>query len=490
MSLRPLAVLLIVAVVFKAIYLVQYMALPILNGPAFDSLVYLRQAAAVHAGQFGDASLLGFSPLYGYVLAASGAPDDLVRIVVVQFLLGSVNLVLIYQIGVQLFDRRAALISAWLYLGYGLLVFYETKILAEILGLTLSLGTLALLTSSEFGRGRMREAICAGALMGLAALARPNVIVVMPFLAVAVLLSWRADPDAQFDDRPRAPRLRRAAGWLLGIALVVGANGSWNYHNTGFFVPVIFGRTTSQRASQTQWTGDLSVFSTLGGGNVSAFDMVDRAQARLDGRAPDAPKDTKIDVTGIVVNAPAKLLATVRNTDTGFMYGYYGERTEVPILRLVSVSFGSLGVLGLLGAVLTIRARRWRKLLPLLPWACAAFASVVLLHPDNRYRLPLVLSLLVLSGAGVAALSRTYRERRTWWIAAPIALLCLYFSYATLTYQLQDPAMWQLRMAESAISANDSKEAERRIARAQAMAGDQPHIQQRIAYLRGLPSQR
>lgn len=56
----------------------------------------------------------------------------------VQFMLGCLNLVLVYQIGVQLFDRRAALISARLYLGYGLLVFYETKILAEILGLTFS----------------------------------------------------------------------------------------------------------------------------------------------------------------------------------------------------------------------------------------------------------------------------------------------------------------------------------------------------------------
>jgi 4-amino-4-deoxy-L-arabinose transferase-like glycosyltransferase len=482
---RSLAVLLIVAVVFKAVYLAQYMALPILQGPAFDSLVYLRQASAVHAGKFGDASLLGFAPLYGYLLAASGAPDNLVRIVIVQFLLGCLNLLLIYQIGVQLFERRAALISAWLYLGYGLLVFYETKIMAEILGLTLSLATLALHTSPAFARGRMSIALASGATMSLAALARPNVIVVMPFVAMVILLSWRS-ADAPFDDRPFSPRLWRASGWLLGIALVLGASGSWNYYNTGFFVPVLFGRTTSERASQTRWEGNLSVFSTLESGDVSAFDMVERAQARLDGRAPDAPKDTKIDVTGIVANAPSKLLATVRNTDTGFMYGYYGERSEVPVLRLLSLSFGSLAVLGLLGAAATIASGRWRRLLPLFPWAAAAFASTVLFHPDNRYRLPLVLVLLLASGAGIAALSRRYDEARTWWIAAPVALACVYFSYATLTYQLQDPAMWQLRMAESAISARDAQEAERRIARAQAIAGDQPHIRHRIEYLRGL----
>lgn len=484
MSLRPLALLLALAVVFKALYFAQYLALPILNGPAFDSLVYLRQAAAVHMGHFGDASLLGFAPLYGYVLAATGAPNDLVRIVMLQFGLGCLNLILIYQICLQLFDRRAALISAWLYFGYGLLVFYETKIMAEVLGLTLSLATIALQTSPGFMRGRFGIALGSGALMALGALVRPNVIVVMPFLALAILLPWGTADDAPSPDAALPVRARRAAGFGLGLALVLGTSGSWNYHNTGFFVPVLFGRTTSQRASQSEWTGSLSIFSTLGNGNVSAFDMVDRAQARLDGRAPDVPQDMKIDYLGILVNAPAKLLAAVRNTDTGFMYGYYGERSEVPILNVCSVSFGSLGVLGLLGAVLTIARRRWQKLLPLLPWACAAFTSVALLHPDNRYRLPLVLALLVLSGAGVAELSRHYREPRTWWVAAPLALLCAYFSYATLSYELQDPAMWQLRMAESAISGQDLDEAQRRIARAQQLGGDQPQIQKRIAYLR------
>lgn len=480
---RPLAWLLGVAAVIKAIYLAQYAALPILNGPAFDSLVYLRQAAAVHAGRFGDASLLGFSPLYGYLLAFTGAPDNLLRIVVVQFVLGCLNLVLVYQIGSHLFDRRAGLISAGLYLAYGLLVFYETKILAETLGLTLSLISLALYTSPAFRAGRWVESLASGVAMGLAALARPNVLVVMPFVAVVLLLPWTTDADAR-DDRPALARVRRGMGWALGIAIVLGANGSWNYRNTGFFVPVLFGRTTSERASQTNWTGSLSVFSTTGNGDVSAFDMVDRAQARLDGRAPDAPSDMRIDVVGILANAPTKLLATVRNTDTGFMYGYYGERTEVPILGLLSASFGSLGVLGLFGALVTIMQGRARKLLPLLPWALGAFASTVLFHPDNRYRLPLVVALLILSGFGIAWLSRQPRDRRFWLFATPLAVACIHFSYATLNYQLTDPAMWQLRMAESAISAWDAEEAERRIARAQAIAGDKPHIQRRIAYLR------
>jgi len=80
----------------------------------------------------------------------------------------------------------------------------------------------------------------------------------------------------------------------------------------------------------------------------------------------------------------------------------------------------------------------------------------------------------------------TSRERsRRFWIVLTLVLSAGgYFTYGTLAYRLNDPAMWQLRMAESAIAASDGKEAERRIARAQQLGGDKPHIQKRIAYLR------
>jgi len=475
--------LLLSAVLLKGAYLVQYLGLPILDGPVFDSLAYLRQARMLDAGQFRDASLVAYSPLYGYLLWLSGAAFDVSKIVALQLVLGCFNLVLLYQIAERFFDRRAALISGVLYLTYGLLAFYETKVLAETLGLTLSLAALSILTQPGFVEGRLRVAVGAGAVLGLAVLARSNLLLVAPLVPLSALLPWRLSHDTTPQEAPWAPTLRRALGCALGLALVFAANGAWNYRNTGLFVPVILRSATASRASQVTWDGKLSAFSSRSDGNVGVFDVLHQAQARIAGIQPEQP-DAGLDVLGVISGAPSKLLDTFRNVETDFQYGYYGERSELSVLSLLSGSFGALLVLALVGVFALHRTGRLATLWPLSSFVLGALATTVLFHPSSRYRLPMVIPMLLLSGHAVMWLWGKPRTRHWWLGVSAVTLLCGYFTYGTLSYRLNDPAMWQLRMAESAIAGWDAEEAARRIARAQAMAGHEPHIQKRIAYLR------
>ena len=478
-SQRALLWLLLAALVIKSVYFVQYLALPILDGPVFDSLAYLRQANAIAAGRFGDASLLAFSPLYGYLLALTGAPENLARIVVLQLVLGCLNLVLVYQVAERLFDRRSAIVSSALYLSYGLLVFYETKVMAETLGFTLAWLTLSLCTSHAFVRGRLRIAIGTGVTLSFAMLARSNLLLIAPIVVMSLVVPWRLP-----DDRSWRIRLRRTLGCVLGLALVLLANGSWNYKNTGLFVPVVLRSETVGRASKTVWNGSLAAFSKRTDGYVGVFDVVAQAEKRLAGHVPKQV-EAGIDWMGLLAGAPTKALATMRSVETDFEYGYYGERSELSIFALLFGSFGMLGVLAVVGVVSLLMTRRAALLIPLAPWAIGAFATTILVHPSSRYRLPIVLPMLLLAGVGAIWLWERRRGPRAWWILGPVVLGCAYFSYGTLAYQLADPAMWQLRMAESAFAAVDLEEAERRIARAEAIAGDKPHIKLRIAYLRG-----
>lgn len=479
---RPLVWLLLSAVLLKGAYLVQYLGLPILDGPVFDSLAYLRQAHALDSGQFHDASLVAYSPLYGYLLWLTGAAFDVSKIVALQLVLGCFNLVFLYQIAERLFDRRAALISGVLYLSYGLLAFYETKVLAETFGLTLSLAALSILTQPGFVEGRLRVAIGAGVVLGLAVLARSNLLLVAPLVPLSALLPWGLSGDASLHEAKWATRVRRALGCALGLALVFTANGAWNYRNTGLFVPVILRSATASRASQVTWDGNLSAFSNRSDGNVGVFNVLHQAQARIAGIKPSQP-DEGLDVLGVISGAPRKLLDTLRSVETDFQYGYYGERSELSVLSLLSGSFGALLVLSLVGVFALYRAGRLATLWLLSSFVLGALATTVLVHPSSRYRLPMVIPMLLLSGHAVIWLWHQPRTRHWWLGVSAVTLLCGYFTYGTLFYRLTDPAMWQLRMAESAIAGWDGDEAARRIARAQAIAGNEPHIQQRITYL-------
>src|SRR3954452_8275653 len=103
-------------VAVRLAYLGQYLQLPFVFGPVFDSQVYIAQADAILAGRFADPALLAFSPLYGYFLALLGSTPGHLLPLIVQLALGVLNIVLIYRITLVLWRQRPA--ALWASLGF------------------------------------------------------------------------------------------------------------------------------------------------------------------------------------------------------------------------------------------------------------------------------------------------------------------------------------------------------------------------------------
>lgn len=484
------------ALLFKLTYLVQYLELPFLYGPMFDAAVYLEQAASVRAGRFGDATLLAFSPAYGYFLALVDGGTHHGLPVLVQLLLGLFNLALIRRITARWFGEPAGLLSALLYLGYGLLVFYETKLMSETVGMTLLLATLDVLSSWRFARAEPVVCVATGALLAFSALARASLVPMLPWFALAPLWRWgTSDPLANAGLRGRMPR----AAWLtLGLVAVLGANGAWTHAHSGLFVPVILVSTTMARATQIgEWHGDLAALGDAKQGELDAWSVVHQARTRLQRLRRGLPETPAarapfggIDVGGYLRGLSSKLRVTLSDTETTFDYGYYGERTELPALRVLLVSFGMLLALAALGVLLSIRDRKLGLLWPLVPIVVGVLLTVTLVHPSSRYRLPLVIALLPL--ASHALVSAPQIVRPSWRLAACAyaALVVAYFGWATHAYRLSYPAMWELRVAEAAVIAGDREEAFRRLDRAHAMAPSDPPIVERARYVTSMLGRR
>jgi hypothetical protein len=481
---RRWQLLILAALALKTLYLVQYLALPFLFGPLFDSQVYLLQARRIAEGRLGDATLLAFSPLYGYFLALLGAGQASILPVLVQLLLGGLNLLLVRRITARWFGETAGLSAAILYLGYAPLLFFESKIMSETLGLTLLLGTLALSTRAAFLRGEAGASAAAGACFALALLTRASLLLTGPLLALASALP-RAAQAADARRKRAHPGRFRALWFSVALALVLLAHGGWTKLHSGLFVPVILVSGTASRATQQTWTGDLSVFKRDGEQAVGAFSVVDQARARLSRARRGEPERAgePLDLAGYLRQVPHKLWLTLRDRETSFDYGFYGERTEVWILRVLPVSFGmllSFGGIGLLGA---LGNRKLRASAPLLAIALGTLLTTTLFHPSTRYRLPLVIALLPLAGyAWQLALGLPNRRSRLLSLSA-LSAIALTFGVVQALRPLDNPAFWQLRVAEAALEEGDFATVRKRLASARALAPADTQVRERADML-------
>jgi len=471
---RELAVVFAIAGFVRLVYFAQYaLELPFLYGPIADSIVYLEQSFRVRHGEFGSAVSLAFSPLYGYFLALFGT--SLVGPVIVQLLLGCVTACVLYLIVFQLAGRGGARFATALFLGYGTLLYYESKILSESISLLLGLLGLGVFLGRGVVAGRAPSSVLSGALFGLAILARASLVFAAPLTLLAAVLPWSSPRESW------RTLFRRAFGVGVGFALVLGGNGLLNYSTSGLFVPVILVSRTVEASSGAAFDGNLSSIQ-FGEGLASSYDVVESAKRRIadaQNRVEQAPSSAvSIDVAGWLANAPRKLQQTLTPREITFQYGFNGERDHVTLLQWLPVSFGVLLLWGVLGAVMVARERGVRALVPFAPLVFGVLVTTTLYHPSTRYRLAIILPLFVLAGVGFGALPRQARPRRNW-LGGALLVSSLWLGLLHVQSRGYNRAEFALQLAMSAGIQGDKMAEIAHSERAMAYAPNDPSVRQR-----------
>ena len=197
---RPLFLLLLATFALKAAVLALLGSHPLLQpyGDS-DSGVYARLAERIAHGDLllrGEGPVPFFvSPLYAYFLAATGVSFPAAR--VVQILLGTAAVALVFLTARRLFGERAALVAGVLVALTGVVTFHEILILQAALDPFLTALALFLLASAlthgrisskvngAVGAGRW---LATGAAFGLLALNRPNALLCVAAVAAALFL--------------------------------------------------------------------------------------------------------------------------------------------------------------------------------------------------------------------------------------------------------------------------------------------------------------
>ncbi len=182
----------ILAFLVRFIYLIQIKSsLPFFSAPMMDELYHDRWAQQIASGEWIGSEPFFRAPLYVYLLALTykifGHGFFLPRLF--QIILGSLSCVLIFLIAKKLFNRTVGVLSGISASFYAMLIYYDAQLLITSLIVFLDLVLIYLLILTAEKPKPANWFFC-GIVLGLSAIARPNILVFVPFILIWMFFSY------------------------------------------------------------------------------------------------------------------------------------------------------------------------------------------------------------------------------------------------------------------------------------------------------------
>jgi 4-amino-4-deoxy-L-arabinose transferase-like glycosyltransferase len=419
-----LAGILILAATLRLTHVLALRPLPLFDLLVIDSAVYDQWAQRIAAGDWLGAGVFYQDPLYPYFLAFlyRVLGHDLLVVRLVQVALGVGTCALAAVIARRAAGPVAGNLAALLLALFKPSIFQEAEIDKTALGVFLLTAALALALDP-----RVRARAAAGALLGLAALTRGNLLLVAP-LAAAVF-AFHGSPGAAAQGTAQArlrdwlsrPSTRGAGAFLAAFALVLAPVTLRNHHLSGEWIPTTYG------AGAVFYTGN-NPANASGGFEHVPFVRSDAAyeehdfRAAAEARAGRALSPNEISAfwfrEGVrhVLERPAFAATVALRKVALFLSDYevpdawdlYFLARYSPVLALPLLSMAWLVGLAALGIGLA-----WRRseVVRLLTGFTAVYAlAVVAFFVFSRYRLYVVPALAVLGAIGIVSVWERWRS--------------------------------------------------------------------------------
>ncbi len=364
------------------------------------------------------------APFYPYLLAFLSwvTGSSIFWVKAVQTLISAGTAVLVFHTGARLFNRPTGIISGMAYALYGTLIFYETMFLIPatfLFFLCWAMYRVVAYTDSPSAK----TWFVTGLIFGLAAISRPNVLLVIP-----VLMLWMFYAGA----RKRGPggRVRLPVVLLIGVIVAVAPVTVRNLAATGEFILI------SSQGGINLYLGNNAVADGLTmvmpevdlDESVSwrQFGTVTAAAAeRETGRRLSESEQSSFwtgKAVDFIVYNPGRFLSLLWKKSVYLVSGFensdnvdiYHQRGKSLLLSALVwrgpllFPFGLLLPLAVLG--ICLQRQNLRRLLPVYIFLLAYVPSIVLFLVTARHRLPLVPFLIILAAAGLVELASGWRR--------------------------------------------------------------------------------
>ncbi|HWR82525.1 MAG TPA: glycosyltransferase family 39 protein [Candidatus Deferrimicrobium sp.] len=405
----------LIAFLVRLIYLIELSRQRGFTVPMIDEQWHWEWAHEILQKSFWGEGAYFRGPLYPYFLAllAKITGSSIFWTKLLQLFVCSATAFFLFRLADTLFDRKTAWVSGLIYALYGTLIFYDTMFLIEVLFLLfLAWGMYRLVAFKE--SSAFKTWLFTGVIFGLAAITRPNVLIVVPFLIL--WLFFTRPQGMSFLGRLKAPLVI-----MVGAALAILPVTVRNLAVTGEFILISSQGGVNLYLGNNPYADGLSMLMPEVELNESLswrqFIPLTRAAAeRATGRSMSEGELSSFwtgKAIDFMVHDPGQFAGLLWRKAVYLVDGYensdnidiYYQRTKSGLYAallwdgILFFPFGVLLPLSLVGMYL--HRRQLARLLPLYIFLLAYLPSILLFLVTARHRLPLVLFLIVFAATAL-----------------------------------------------------------------------------------------
>jgi tetratricopeptide (TPR) repeat protein len=403
----------VVSFAVRLIYLLElYAKSPFSSYLYLDALRYNSWAQSIVFGVQHAIEPTFRAPLYPLFLAAVFKifGHDLFIARLTQMLLGALICAMIYFIALRLFNKRVAIISALMGAFYGPFIYWSGEILIITLITFLDLVMLLILLRA-FDKPSKLFWLLGSAVLGLSSIARPNVLVFIPWVILLILLM------SKFTPAKPTKRLKFVyiVFFLLGAIVVIFPVTINNYIKVKDFVLIssqgginfYMGNNPEADGRSAQPPGRITARGEFLD-DAWLASVVLAEEARGEGLKPSqVSRFWYSEGVKFIFDQPwqwFKLTSrkaayfwtgveVTNNEDTYYFTRFSNLLGLLMWQKIIAFPFGIICPLALAGII--VSRKHWRKLLLLYGFIFFYMASVVAFFVCARYRMPVIPVLLI-----------------------------------------------------------------------------------------------
>lgn len=397
---------LVLWIIVAAALLLRWTHLLIISGtdlltlPIIDAAFYHQWAAEISSGNVIGQGVFFMSPLYPYLtgLLYTFFGTELWIVFAFQGLLGAGTVWLLFRWTNHAYGRRTGFVAAGIAALYGPYIFYDSTLLTS--SLIVFLSVLILNFAQEALDGDNNSSLWKlGAVIGLSSLARPLVLIFIPFLFLGFYLKNRSTSlrktgfvllAAVIIILPVSLRNLFVGGELTMTTSSAGMNfyAGNNSDATGLYWEAPFLSSVEPQYEDEEYRKQAS--------QAVERDLTTREAGRYWARK--AIEWIILNPVDYIKLQARKAFYFWNRAEFANNVSYYVGKAESPVLRFNPISFWLIGPLGLAGLILMWKRLGWRRSrLPWL-WIAAYFCGAMLFFTASEYRLPITLALIVGTG--------------------------------------------------------------------------------------------